>query len=144
MGNLARDLGRSFSAQVPESFWDTMHVVVPVPLHPMRHLRRGYNQAERIAAGLIAAESIPPLAFLPKGLRRRRNTRTQTKLDKDQRRVNLQDAFGIDAVSAERLRGRGVVLVDDVVTTGATTGACTRVLLAAGAREVRVLSLARD
>jgi len=144
MGRLALDLGRIFGQRVPATFWDSMDVVIPVPLHPLRQLRRGYNQAERFAAGVVTAEGIPRLTFLPKALQRRRNTRTQTKLDKQQRTANLRDAFVVHDDAAEELDGKGVVLVDDVVTTGATSGACTLRLLEVGVREVRVLSLARD
>ena len=113
-------------------------VVVPVPLHPQRERQRGFNQSALVAATLgrlCGARS------LPRALTRRRDTPSQTGLTAAARRANVAGAF----VSRQRaaIHGRVVVLVDDVVTTGATARACAGALLDAGAREVRLVTLAR-
>ncbi len=108
-------------------------VVVPVPLHPLRQLSRGFNQADELARSLDL-----PIASV---LRRTRNTGSQADLPAASRHANVRGAFAV--VRGANIRGRRVVLVDDVSTTGATLEACGRVLLASGAREVRAVIAAR-
>ncbi|MBD3239800.1 MAG: hypothetical protein GF331_04390 [Chitinivibrionales bacterium] len=144
MSKLAFDLGRRLGTTVPGGFWEGVDTVVPIPLHFVRRMRRGYNQADFFARGVLSSANAPAIAYYPSAIRRTRHTRTQTKLDRDQRRANLAGAFQITPRHADAITGKTVVLVDDVVTTGATTGTCTEALLAAGASAVRVLSLARD
>lgn len=141
--SLARFLAAHLAPALPAGFFDEAAALVPVPLHPLRRLRRGYNQAEVIAAGVLCAATTPP-PVRTDILKRRRNTATQTRLDRDQRRHNLRGAFALTPAGRSWIRDRIVILVDDVVTTGATSASCSEPLLAAGAREVRVLSLARD
>ena len=105
--------------------------VVPVPLHPWREYRRGFNQARQLAIHLG-----PPVLTL---LKRVRHTRSQIDLPREQRLNNVRDAFAMDAPACPSI----VVLVDDVSTTGATLEACARVLTAAGVGEVRALTAAR-
>ncbi len=118
--------------------WDAVDVVVPVPLHPRKKRERSFNQAEYLAraAGKAFAK---PVAV--RALRRVRDTKTQTRLDAQERRENLRDAFA--ACDGAAVQGKKVVLVDDVFTTGATLDACARVLRHAGATEVSVLTVAR-
>lgn len=120
---------------------DGADAVVPVPLHPWRQWQRGYNQAELLAAML----GLP----VWKVLRRRRATRSQTSLDAAARRANVRGAFALGGPlpgsghrARRRIHGRTLVLVDDVLTTGATLDACALVLREAGAREVRALAAA--
>jgi ComF family protein len=116
-------------------------LIVPVPLHRWRLLRRGYNQAAVLARAL-AQESGLPLA--PDVLQRRRATPSQQGLSAQARQLNVTPiSFRPHPWHRRRLTGRRIVLVDDVLTTGATVGACSRVLLAAGAEQVDVLTLAR-
>ncbi len=113
-------------------------VVVPVPLHWTRLFSRRYNQAALLTLALAKQAEVPAI---PDALRRQRRTPSQGQLGRTQRQRNVRKAF---AVRDERLVvGRTVLLVDDVLTTGATAGECTRVLLAAGATAVDVLTLAR-
>lgn len=113
-------------------------VVVPVPLHWTRLFSRRYNQAALLALAVAKQGQVPAI---PDALRRRRRTPSQGTLGRTQRQRNVRKAF---AVHDERLvAGRSVLLVDDVLTTGATVGECTRVLLSAGATAVDVLTLAR-
>jgi ComF family protein len=111
-------------------------VVVPVPLHPARLAERGYNQAALLGAAAAAELGVPLLA---RGLARTRDTPQQARLDRAARRANVAGAFRARA----RLRGKRVVLVDDVATTGSTLAACTRALLDAGAASVTALVVAR-
>jgi ComF family protein len=110
--------------------------IVPTPLHWRRRWMRGFNQAEIIADELSRALSIPLQA---RWLRRIRATPRQQELSAEQRRKNLHGAF----VATRSLTGLRIALVDDVVTTGATTSEISQVLLAAGATAVQVWCLAR-
>jgi ComF family protein len=112
--------------------------LVPVPLHPRRKRTRGFNQSELLAQELGGRTGIRTAAL---ALVRRKDTPPQTGLTAAARRANVQGAFAVRHVS--QVAGRTVVLVDDVLTTGATASACARALLAAGAREVRLLTVAR-
>lgn len=112
---------------------DGADCVVPVPLHRSRRRTRGFNQAEEIARHL-------PLA-MRNALRRVRATPSQTELPAARRHANVRNAFRLRRGAS--VHGLVMVLVDDVSTTGATLDSCARVLLAAGAREVRALTAAR-
>jgi ComF family protein len=115
--------------------WDS---IVPIPLHATKQREREFNQAERLADRLSAATRIP---LDTESLRRVLPTRTQTLLSRPERVANVRNAFAMSP--GRSLNGERVVLVDDVFTTGATTSACAQVLLAAGAAEVCVWTLAR-
>ena len=119
---------------------DDADCVVPVPLHLLRRFQRGFNQAADLAAFVG-----PPVVH---ALWRTEPTRPQTGLTAGARQRNVRRAFRLSPLLTEstlntRIRGRVVVLVDDVRTTGATLDACARTLKAAGAREVRSLTAAR-
>jgi ComF family protein len=113
-------------------------VLVPVPLHPRRRRERGFNQSELLAAALARRTG---LRMAPAALVRRRDTSPQAGLTAAARRANVEGAFAVR--QRARVSGRPVVLVDDVLTTGATARGCARVLREAGASEVRVLTVAR-
>jgi ComF family protein len=113
-------------------------MIVPVPLHPTKQREREFNQAERLADRLGAATHMPVNKRL---LRRVVATRTQALLKRPERLANVRNAFAMR--DGQRLNGERIVLVDDVFTTGATTSACAKVLMAAGAGEVCVWTLAR-
>jgi len=115
--------------------WD---LIVPVPLHPLKQREREFNQAERLAIHLGAAANI---RVNKKLLRRVVFTSTQTRLTRPQRAANMRGAFAMR--DGARLDGERVILVDDVFTTGATTSACAQALLAAGADDVCVWTVAR-
>ena len=104
--------------------------VVPVPLHPLRRWKRGYNQAEEIARGVAAAMTLPMESSL---IRRHRRTKTQTKMRVDEKTKNVQGAFRLDAPLADRLQRQGIhhiLLIDDTLTTGSTLAATAAPLLA--------------
>jgi ComF family protein len=117
-------------------------LVIPVPLWKGKRRTRGFNQAEEIARNFVrsrrAATSIQLDAT---SLVRRRETMSQTGLTRHQRRANLRGAFAV--VQPERIRERTILLIDDVMTTGATGGECARVLRRSGAKEVYVATVAR-
>jgi len=120
-------------------------LVVPVPLHPSKHRQRGFNQARALAQGAIAAlgRSHPEwkLMLAPSTLMRLRATETQAGLTPTQRRKNVRGAFKVSDPKA--VRGRSVLLVDDILTTGATARAAAQSLTRAGAASVYVATLAR-
>ena len=132
--SVAKPLGRLMTAAAPQILTGA-DFVIPVPLHFIRHYRRGFNQAEEIARFV----SLPML----RALRRRRWTATQTDLPEARRHKNVRDAFAVRRRARRTVRGATLVLIDDVSTTGATLDACARVLLEAGAKEVRALTAAR-
>ena len=125
-------------AAVPALAGNKAEMIVPVPLHPTKQRERGFNQAERLADRLGAATQFSVNKRL---LRRVIPTRTQTQLSRPERLANVRNAFALR--DGQRLNGERIVLVDDVFTTGATTSACAKVLMAAGAGEVWVWTLAR-
>jgi ComF family protein len=113
-------------------------LLVPVPLHPRKRRERGFNQSELLAEAISARAGVP---LVKDALVRRRETGTQTGLSAAARRANVRGAFAVRRRA--RIEGQRIVLLDDVYTTGATALACAQALLAAGAREVRLLTLAR-
>ena len=133
LGRLVGEAWRERGAPAPD-------LVVPVPLHRRRRLERGYNQSERLATGIAAVLGCPVRAD---GLARPYPTRSQTSLSKTERWRNVERAFAVPAPDA--LAGKRVLLVDDVLTTGATAVAASRVLRSAGAHvDLAVLACTRD
>ena len=114
-------------------------VIVPVPLSRLRLLLRHFNQAAVLASELSRQVGVPMNPML---LRRTRWTKSQVGMTRDQRRRNIAGAFGVPRHRRAWLKGRNVLLVDDVVTTSATVDACARTLKRAGAARVDVLALA--
>jgi len=135
LGRLLADAG---PAVVPVALREWADGLVPVPLHPARLAERGFNQAELLAAPCRTAWGLPVLG---QALARTRATLPQTDLDAEARRANVRDAFRVRRPA--EVAGRRLLLVDDVLTTGATAGAAARALRAAGAAAVGVLALAR-
>ncbi len=111
-------------------------VVVPVPLHPSKFSSRGFNQADLLASRLAKYLKLP---YQIKWLRRVRATETQTELTRSHRQVNVYKAFS----ARGDLRGRKILLVDDVMTTGATLEAAAQALKDAGARQIWGVVVAR-
>ncbi|MBU1324092.1 MAG: ComF family protein [Alphaproteobacteria bacterium] len=114
--------------------------IVPVPLHRLRLLSRRFNQAAEIARPLARAAD---RQFLPDALVRTARTDSQGGKSARGRRLNVKSAFSVTSAGARAVHGRRLLLVDDVLTTGATAEACTRALLAAGARAVDLAVVAR-
>jgi len=118
--------------------WAQWDGLVPVPLHPLREREREFNQAERMARHLGEATGLP---VLKRVVRRLSSTRVQASLDRRERARNVAGAFGV--VDAGRVKGGRFVVVDDVLTTGATTNAVASALRKSGAVSVAVWTLAR-
>jgi ComF family protein len=139
---LAAPLGELMAATFVR-YWrgETIDLVLPVPLHRRRLASRGFNQALLLARRLCRHPEVPPMSMAADLLLRRRETPSQTGLPLAERRDNVQDAFGVR--EARRVAGRSLLLVDDVLTTGATVGECARVLMGCGAARVDVLAAAR-
>lgn len=116
-------------------------IVVPVPLWSGKRTARGFNQAEAIARSFMNFQSSSSIQLDTSILVRTRETASQTGLTRHQRRANVRGAFAV--VKPEKVKGRSVLVVDDVMTTGTTAGECARVLRRAGAKEVFVATVAR-
>lgn len=132
---LAGPLGRLMASALPRE--RAFDLIVPMPMHWKRRLERGFNQAALladVASRRLGFEVVP-------ALRRRKATARQAGLTGAQRRANLSGAFGVPR--PELVSGKRVLLVDDVLTSGATAGAAARVLKRAGAVHVAVLTVAR-
>ncbi|MBX9759720.1 MAG: ComF family protein [Beijerinckiaceae bacterium] len=136
---LAANMGRWMARAGAELLADAQ-LLVPIPLHRRRLFSRRFNQAASLAAGVSGASGVPadPLALV-----RVKPTAPQVGLTRTQRADNVQGAFRVPEAARPAIDGRRVVLIDDVMTSGATANACARVLLRAGAERVDVLVFAR-
>jgi ComF family protein len=132
---LARQMARAGAAILAQA-----DVLVPVPPHRLRLLARRYDQAALLARHLARLSGLP---WLPRGLRRMRRTAALADRGAAERARVVEGAFALMRAGVGAIAGRHVVLVDDVVTSGATAEACARVLLAGGAASVAVLAAAR-
>jgi ComF family protein len=140
---LAQMLANTLLQFAPEL--PTEMLVVPVPLHRSKNADRGFNQARLLAAETIASlrtrRSPLQLTLAPATLMRLRATESQAGLTPRQRRLNVRGAFGVSTPAF--VAGRHILLIDDILTTGATARAASRALLQAGAQSVWVATLAR-
>lgn len=135
---LARPMGKWMS-NAGREFLNPDCLIVPVPLHWVRMVSRRFNQAGALAQ--VVAKACGG-SYEPDILKRRKRTRRQVGLSARERQKNVRTAFSIDETRLDRLEGRHVVLIDDVITTGSTIAACTKTLLSAGAASVDVLTFA--
>lgn len=138
--HVARLMGQQIRRLEPDWLRDHGSLIVPVPLARWRLWARGYNQALLIARSLAAGSQVP---VRPDLLHRVRETARSGGLSRKDRARNVKGAFRVPARHRASVKGRTVLLVDDVYTSGATANACAAALLKAGAREVRLLSWAR-
>ncbi len=135
---LGQHLGQRYGSLLSDHHYaGEFDLVVPVPLHPYKLRRRGYNQAESFARGLAEALQLPHNG---KALYRTMDTATQTRKNRLDRWENVEQVFQVP--KPEAVKDKRILLVDDVMTTGATLEACAVVLLAAGAKEVSVATIA--
>jgi ComF family protein len=137
------DLGALFATWIGRAARELVaeaDAVAPVPLHPLRLLKRRYNQAAEIARPLARREG---LAYLPDVLVRGRATESQAGKSGSGRRRNVAGAFEVPEAKQPLVEGRRILLIDDVMTTGATAEGCARALKKAGAARVDVAVVAR-
>jgi|LGVF01.2.fsa_nt_gb ComF family protein len=116
--------------------WE-VDIIVPVPLFKSRERKRGFNQASLIASKF---EEVLNLPIENNNLVRVINTPTQTKLTRRERQANLNKAFKV--IDTQKLKGKNILLIDDIFTTGATTDECSKMLKKAGVKNIYVLTLA--
>lgn len=137
--SLGKPLGRLMARDCAPFFHGcAFDVIVPVPLHPKRLRWRGFNQALVLARAVGRGWGVPVDPFI---LVRSRETPPQTQLAEEERRKNVRGAFALD--QRKTVKGKIVLLVDDVYTSGATVNECSRALRRGGAKGVCVLTLAR-
>lgn len=123
--DFARTIGSFYGGRLKHARrFKGVGVIIPVPLHPRKQRRRGFNQSAEFAKGLSAEMGVPLYTNV---LLRTRNTDTQTRKTRADRVMNMRDAFSV--VRPDRIKGKTVLLVDDVLTTGATLEACALALL---------------
>jgi len=126
--NLSRKLAKEIEKDQRFSGFD---LLIPVPLHPARKRERGSNQSE-IIGGIISGELNVPFSI--DVLKRVKNTKDQTKLNEEQRKENVKDAFEVSFSGS--VKDKKIILVDDVITTGATLNECARILKNNGAKKI--------
>jgi ComF family protein len=132
MGRWMATAGRPLTAEAD--------AIIPVPLHWRRHWARRFNQSALLAEAIAKASQVP---LVLSALKRVKATPQQVGLSQSARALNVQGAFRVSPSGKAAVAGRRLILVDDVLTTGATVDACARALLRAGAAEVNVLTFAR-
>lgn len=131
-------LGEEFGYELKKSeIYSSIDAIIPVPLHPKRFKERGYNQAEKIADGLSKGMGIPVITDV---LIRNQYTQTQTKKTREERVKNVSEAFTI--INPKKVENKHILLVDDVVTTGATLEVCASTILAGTSSKVSIGTLA--
>jgi len=121
-----------------EALWWDLEAVVPVPLHKARKRKRGFNQSYELARYIADFKG---LELMEKALIKKVNVAPQTSLPAEQRKINNKGVY--EVVEPQKIKGKTLLLVDDVYTTGATVSECSSVLLKSGAKEVRVVTLAQ-
>ena len=135
---IAVTLGRLMTVSGREILEDA-DLVVPVPLHRLRLWTRRFNQAAAFAQAISRRTGVP---FASGVLRRVKRTRMQVGLSRAERSANMEGAFRVPRAKRRELEGRTIILVDDVLTTGATANAAARALIRGGAAAVDVLTFA--
>lgn len=130
-------LGKLFASELIDSGFVKADMLIPVPLHPKKQRKRGYNQSIKISEGMRAVLNIPVNGT---ALIRSSDTDTQTRRNRFDRFLNMKDKFEVR--NPDQIAGKTILLIDDVVTTGSTLEACTQVLLESGCKEVMVATLA--
>ena len=131
-------LGKWYGAELHNSkISEHIDVIIPVPLHRKKQKKRGYNQSDYFAAGLSASMDVPWRSDL---LNRKKYSQTQTKKSRVERWQNVKDIFIVNV--PREIKGKNILLVDDVITTGATLEACAFTLIQSGAKSISVATIA--
>jgi ComF family protein len=136
--DLGLKLGMLLGERLQKSdLYQTAELILPVPIHPAKERKRGYNQCTSIAMGISAVLNIP---VNTNTLYRNKQTNSQTKKSRYQRFENIRSVFGIR--DAGILKNKHVILVDDVITTGATIEACSKAILSCEVSRLSIVALA--
>lgn len=114
-------------------------VIIPIPIHKVKLKTRGYNQASLMA---LALSEFTGIKADIKAVKRVKKTKANKKLGAEQRAENMKNAFAVTETGKRKLKGKDILIVDDIYTTGATVDACAKMLKEAGAGKVYVLTLA--
>ncbi len=136
-GELGVYLGKSFASEIMNTAFAGADLMIPVPLHPRKQRKRGYNQSQKIAQGMQQILDIPLETRI---LIRSTFTDTQTSRSRFDRFLNMQDKFSI--AESEKIKDKKILLIDDVVTTGSTLEACAQLLMDGGCGSVMVATIA--
>lgn len=115
-------------------------IIIPVPIHKKRKNERGYNQSELIAKKIV--ENINQLQLVTDSLIKQKNTVAQSTLTKQQRKQNVKQVYKI--ANKQKIQNKKIILLDDIYTTGATAEECSKILKQNGAKEILVLTIAKD
>lgn len=135
---IGRIIGKVYGEKLAsDGYRDCFDIIIPVPLHPARQRRRGYNQSEEFAKGL---SQFMNAACVSDAVCRNQKTTTQTKKTKLKRWQNVSDVFNVTDHNV--IKGRRVLLVDDVITTGATIEACSKAIIEAGCAQLSIAGIA--
>jgi ComF family protein len=135
--HIGESMGRLFGLDLANTPFSKVDMIHPVPLHQMKLRERGYNQSEQIALGISRVIQVPVVSDL---IIRCQDTKTQTKKSRYERWENVKETF--EVVNKESLTNKHILLVDDVITTGATIEACASCLLGIPGINISVASLA--
>lgn len=130
-------LGKMMAQDTPSETFAATDLIVSVPLHSKRRRERGYNQSDAFAEGLSVISGVPWSGDL---LVRTRYTKSQTGKTRIERRNNVKGIFEVSDI--RQIHGKNVILVDDVLTTGATLESCLEALIAAGCRSIHIMTIA--
>ncbi len=135
---MGTELGKKIGGLIKD--WNVkIDIIIPIPLHRIKYRERGYNQSDYIAQGIGSIIGKP---ILLDAVKRIRYTQTQTKLNLEERLINMEDAFEIFPDAPGKLYGKTCLLVDDIITTGATMNSCAIKILKAGADSIIAASAA--
>lgn len=137
-GEVGIFLGRCFGDSLKKvGYAERTDLIVPVPVHPSKLKKRGYNQAEMFAKGLSEGLGVPYESHI---LRRLKKSKSQTQKGKSERLTDIEGAFSV--LQADKIVSKRILLVDDIITTGATVEVCTSVLKEAGCKSVGLAAIA--
>jgi ComF family protein len=134
--HLAIELGKLAVKNIVQKVKDNIDILIPIPLHANKMQLRGYNQTEIIGNGMSEVLNIPQLSNV---IMRGKNTASQTKFTREQRFSNIDDAFEMKNI--EKVKDKRILLIDDVITTGATIEGAGKKLVEAGVKSLSVFSL---
>ncbi len=134
---LAEYLGQKMGAYCESNFLLNFDVVIPIPLHPLKEKIRGFNQSAAIAHGFSESTGIPTDIY---SVVRNKNTKTQTKMNREERWENVKSIFMVKDLAA--IQNRNILILDDVVTTGSTLESLAESLIEAGAKKISFAVLA--